>query len=145
MECGHVAQHFGLPNSDSIRHHGFDSGRMMKTSITRTSVARRVREGGGRRESLSERQCAEELSMQGVLPEGGVIRKLWIGETEKYRDHMLRLDPASRRSRFGGGVSDDFIRSYVDLTISLEAVVHGFFIDGEMRGAAELRQLGVSL
>src|ERR1700722_15825781 len=83
MECGHVAQHFGLPNSDSIRHHGFDSGRMMKTSITRTSVARRVREGGGRRESLSERQCAEDLSMQDVLPEGGVIRKLWIGETEK--------------------------------------------------------------
>jgi hypothetical protein len=32
-ECGHVAQHFGLPNSDSIRHHGFDLGRMMKTSI----------------------------------------------------------------------------------------------------------------
>jgi len=51
--------------------------------------------------------------MQDVLPEGGVIRKLWIGETAKYRDHMLRLDPASRRSRFGGGVSDDFIRAVV--------------------------------
>jgi hypothetical protein len=54
--------------------------------------------------------------MQDVLPEGGVIRKLWIGETAKYRDHMLRLDPASRRSRFGGGVSDDFIRGYVNLS-----------------------------
>src|SRR5947207_15745213 len=32
-ECGHVAQHFGLTNSDSIRHHGFDSGHVMKTSI----------------------------------------------------------------------------------------------------------------
>ena len=30
--------------------------------------------------------------MQDVLPEGGVIRKLWVGETDKYRDHMLRLD-----------------------------------------------------
>ena len=49
-ECGHVAQHFGLPNSDSIQHHGSDSGRMMKTSI-----ALHVR-GGGRRESLSEQQ-----------------------------------------------------------------------------------------
>ena len=65
--------------------------------------------------------------MQDVLPEGGVIRKLWIGETDKYRDHMLRLDAESRHSRFGGGVSDDFVRNYVDLSISLDAVVHGFF------------------
>jgi hypothetical protein len=47
--------------------------------------------------------------MQEVLPEGAVIRKLWIGETEKYREHVLRLDPQSRHSRFGGGVSDEFV------------------------------------
>ncbi len=81
--------------------------------------------------------------MQDFLPDGGVIRKLWIGEADKYRDHVLRLDPVSRHNRFGGGVSDDFIRGYVDLAISLDTVVHGFFLDGEMRGAAELRQLGV--
>jgi GNAT superfamily N-acetyltransferase len=81
--------------------------------------------------------------MQDVLPEGGVIRKLWIGEADKYRDHLLRLDAASRHNRFGGGVSEDFIRNYVELSISLEAVVHGFFVDGMMRGGAELRQLGV--
>jgi len=81
--------------------------------------------------------------MQDILPEGGVIRKLWVGETDKYRDHVLRLDSASRHNRFGGGVSDDFIRDYVDLSISLDTVVHGFFIGREMRGAAELRQLGV--
>jgi GNAT superfamily N-acetyltransferase len=83
--------------------------------------------------------------MQDVLPEGGVIRKLWIGEAEKYRDHVLRLDPESRHNRFAGGVSDDFVRNYVDLSIGLDAVVHGFFIDGLMRGAAELRPLGVGL
>jgi len=83
--------------------------------------------------------------MQDVLPEGGVIRKLWVGETEKYRDHMLRLDSESRHSRFGGGVSDDFIRNYVDLSISLDTVVHGFFLDGVLRGAAELRPLGLRL
>jgi GNAT superfamily N-acetyltransferase len=81
--------------------------------------------------------------MQEVLPEGGVIRKLWIGETEKYRDHVLRLDPDSRRNRFAGGVSDEFVRNYVDLTSGLDAVVHGFFIGGLMRAAAELRPLGV--
>jgi GNAT superfamily N-acetyltransferase len=81
--------------------------------------------------------------MQEVLPEGGVIRKLWIGETAQYRDHILRLDPDSRRNRFAGGVSDDFIRNYVDLTIGLDAVVHGFYIGNSMRGAAELRPLGL--
>src|ERR1700678_4470304 len=81
--------------------------------------------------------------MQDVLPEGGVIRKLWIGEADKYREHLLRLDPSSRHNRFGGGVSDYFVSGYVDLSISLEAVVHGFFVNGVMRGAAELRQLGV--
>jgi len=81
--------------------------------------------------------------MHEVLPEGAVIRKLWIGETAKYREHVLRLDPESRRNRFGGAVSDDFICRYVDLSTSLDAVVHGFFIDSEMRGAAELRPLGL--
>jgi GNAT superfamily N-acetyltransferase len=81
--------------------------------------------------------------MQDFLPEGGVIRKLWVGETAKYREHMLRLDPDSRRSRFAGGVSDDFVCKYTDLSLSLDAVVHGFFIDGMLRGAAELRPLGI--
>lgn len=81
--------------------------------------------------------------MQDVLPEDGVIRKLWIGETAKYRDHVLRLDPESRRNRFAGGVSDEFVRKYVDLTCGLDAVVHGFFVGDMMRGGAELRPLGL--
>jgi GNAT superfamily N-acetyltransferase len=81
--------------------------------------------------------------MQEVLPEGGVVRKLWIGETAKYREHVLRLDSESRRNRFAGGVSDDFVRSYVDMATGLDAVAHGFFIGDMMRGAAELRPLGV--
>ncbi|MGA2893731.1 MAG: GNAT family N-acetyltransferase [Xanthobacteraceae bacterium] len=83
--------------------------------------------------------------MQEVLPESGVIRKLWVGETVKYREHVLRLDPESRRSRFAGGVSDDFVRHYIDLTAGLETVVHGFFIGGMIRGGAELRPLGAHL
>jgi GNAT superfamily N-acetyltransferase len=80
--------------------------------------------------------------MQDPLADGGVIRKLWVGEAGRYRGHLLRLDPESRHSRFGGGVSDDFIRGYVGTTFGLSAVVHGFFVDGELRGAAELRPLG---
>ena len=80
--------------------------------------------------------------MQEPLADGGVIRKLWIGEAGRYREHLLRLDPMSRHSRFGGGAADDFIRDYADTTFGLSAVVHGFFVDGVLRGAGELRPLG---
>jgi GNAT superfamily N-acetyltransferase len=83
--------------------------------------------------------------MQEVLPEGAVIRKLWIGETEKYREHLLRLDPQSRRNRFGGAISDALIGHYADLSIALDAIVHGCFVGGVLRGAAELRPLGLRL
>jgi GNAT superfamily N-acetyltransferase len=80
--------------------------------------------------------------MHNVLVDGGTIRKLWIGESGKYREHLLRLDPESRRNRFGGAVSDEFIEQFVELTLGLDAIIHGFFIDGVLRGAAELRPLG---
>jgi GNAT superfamily N-acetyltransferase len=80
--------------------------------------------------------------MQQPLPDGGVIRKLWIGEADRYRDHLLRLDAESRHGRFGGGVSDEFIAQYVATTLGLNTVVHGYFVDGVLRGAGELRPLG---
>jgi len=83
--------------------------------------------------------------MHGPLPEGGFIRKLFVGETGRYRDHLLRLDPDSRRARFGGAVSDDFIVRYVDVSVNLDAVLYGFFVDGELRGAGELRPVRSAL
>ncbi|HLN08864.1 MAG TPA: GNAT family N-acetyltransferase [Xanthobacteraceae bacterium] len=77
--------------------------------------------------------------------DGGAIRKLWILEIDQYRDHLLRLDPVSRRNRFSGTVSDDFIASYVGISHSLDTVIHAFFVDGTVRGVAELRPLGVAL
>lgn len=73
---------------------------------------------------------------------GGLIRKLWIGEAGRYGDHLLRLDPESRHARFGGAISDEFIRDYVATSTSLDSVLHGFFADGVLRGAAELRPVG---
>ena len=80
--------------------------------------------------------------MHELIPDGGVIRKLWIHEADQYRDHLLRLDTPSRRNRFGGAASDDRIREHVNSSIMLDAVIHGFFVDGVLRGAAELRPLG---
>jgi GNAT superfamily N-acetyltransferase len=83
--------------------------------------------------------------MQDPLPLGGVIRKLWIGEAEQYRGHLLRLDAESRRNRFAGTVSDEFVHDYADLAFGIDAIVHGFFVNGTLRGAGELRPIGTPL
>jgi GNAT superfamily N-acetyltransferase len=83
-----------------------------------------------------------KLNTHEPLPEGGVIRKLWINETDAYRDHLLRLDRDSRYRRFSGAVSEDFIARHAATANEAGVVVYGFFIDGVLRGAAELRPLG---
>jgi GNAT superfamily N-acetyltransferase len=83
--------------------------------------------------------------MRDPLPHGTVIRKLWIGEADIYRDHLLRLDADSRRNRFAGAVSDEFVREYAELSFGIDALIHGFFVDGTLHGAAELRPIGAPL
>jgi GNAT superfamily N-acetyltransferase len=80
--------------------------------------------------------------MHEPLPDGGVIRKLWARETDAYRDHLLRLDAESRHRRFSGAVSDEFIARHAATASDAGVVVHGFFVDGVLRGAAELRRNG---
>jgi GNAT superfamily N-acetyltransferase len=76
--------------------------------------------------------------MEEILLEGGYVRKLWLGEAKTYADHLLRLDSDSRQRRFGGAVSDDFIRRHADKAHGLNVVIYGFFLDGTLRGACEL-------
>ena len=83
--------------------------------------------------------------MNELLPEGGIIRKMWSVEAGRFREHLLRLDLASRRNRFGGDVSDEFLADYATLATSLDTIIHGFFVNGTMRGAAELRPIGAPI
>lgn len=71
----------------------------------------------------------------------GVIRKLFAWENELLAAHFLRLDPESRRCRFAAGVSDETIAAYAATALGADAIVHGFFVDDVLRGAAELRLL----
>ena len=80
--------------------------------------------------------------MSESLPGGGTVRKLWIGETDAYRDHLLRLDRDSRHTRFSGAVSDEFIARHAATATGFGVIVYGFFVDGVLRGAAELRRNG---
>jgi GNAT superfamily N-acetyltransferase len=80
-----------------------------------------------------------------ALPHDGLIRKMWVVEASRYRDHLLRLDEESRRNRFGGLVTDEFLSRYAELSLGIDTVIHGFFVNGTMRGAAELRPIGKPL
>jgi GNAT superfamily N-acetyltransferase len=83
--------------------------------------------------------------MHEPLPDGGAIRKLWVGETDAYLGHLLRLDPESRNRRFSGAVSDEFIARHAATAQDVGVVVHGYFVDGMLRGAAELRPYGLGI
>jgi GNAT superfamily N-acetyltransferase len=83
--------------------------------------------------------------MHDLLPANGVIRKLWTGEANLYREHLARLDPASCRERFGETATDEAVQKYIAASPGRGAVVYGFFVDATLRGAAELRPIGSSL
>jgi RimJ/RimL family protein N-acetyltransferase len=80
--------------------------------------------------------------MNELLPDGGAIRKLWLGEADAYRNHLLRLDRESRHRRFSGALSDEVIARHAATIEESGVVVHGFFVEGVLRGAAELRHEG---
>jgi GNAT superfamily N-acetyltransferase len=54
------------------------------------------------------------------------------------RDHLLRLDPTSRRDRFHGFMDDSFIERYAAKCAGDGTVIIAYIEDGVVRGAAEL-------
>jgi GNAT superfamily N-acetyltransferase len=70
----------------------------------------------------------------------GTVRVLKPGEMPLLRDHLLRLDAASRRDRFNGVVDDDFLIKYAAGCIDDGVIVIGYIEDGEVHGAAELHE-----
>jgi hypothetical protein len=90
----------------------------------------------------------EQLAMPGAQParpfraDGlGNTRELGAIQAQLFREHLLRLEADCRRSRFGNRTSDAFLREYAERLDLKNTRVFGFFIDGCMRGAVELRSL----
>jgi GNAT superfamily N-acetyltransferase len=83
---------------------------------------------------MSEVQVASRVRPQGA------VRVLKRAEWPLLRDHLLRLDQASRRDRFNGVVDDDFLKRYVAGCFDDGVIVIGYIEDGEVRGAAELHE-----
>ncbi|WP_417688481.1 GNAT family N-acetyltransferase [Roseibium sp.] len=72
----------------------------------------------------------------------GEIRRLNGTEKHLFRDHLLRLDPETRRNRFAMHATDAFLRNYVETSFTLDTVIYAYIEDGVVRGTSELRTLG---
>jgi GNAT superfamily N-acetyltransferase len=70
----------------------------------------------------------------------GSVRVLKPSEMGLLHDHLLRLDPASRRDRFNGVVDDDFLKRYAGGCADDGVIVIGYVEKGEVHGAAELHE-----
>ncbi|MBM3607001.1 MAG: GNAT family N-acetyltransferase [Alphaproteobacteria bacterium] len=78
------------------------------------------------------------------VKELGVFRRLWASEEAAFRAHLMRLPAEARRNRFAMGVSDAFIDGYAQRSFGYENVLTGWFVDGELRAAGELRPVNPS-
>lgn len=74
--------------------------------------------------------------------DGASIRKLWAADAPAFRDHLLRLDAATRRNRFGMAAGDAFVTRYAETSFSLDTLIHGIFVDDRLVGVGELRRIG---
>lgn len=72
---------------------------------------------------------------------GGTLRKLWPAETDRFRDHLLRLDKDSRRMRFAHAVSNSFVEDYASRVFDMGSIVFVCLDHGDVIAAAELRKL----
>jgi GNAT superfamily N-acetyltransferase len=91
--------------------------------------------------SEQNRQSADQPQSASLreTPSIVVFRKLGSTNRKVVETHLLRLDATARRTRFGGTFSDRSISQHCEridwpLTIAL-----GCFIDGQLRGMAELK------
>lgn len=73
------------------------------------------------------------------------FRKLHEADHGIFEQHLLTLDPVSRRARFGMATSDEFLRQYAQRCITLNAIIHGAFHGNILIGVAELRPFGAFL
>lgn len=83
--------------------------------------------------------------MEHVVIHGGVIRRLWPADLPAFREHLLRLDPQSRFQRYAMTVNDEFLVRYAERCFGIDDVIYGYYVEGTLRGAGELRAIGSNI
>ena len=69
-----------------------------------------------------------------------IVRQLRPSEQPLFRDHLLRLDAASRTDRFNGVIGDAFLEQYAQRCFGEGATVIGVVEGDKVIGAAELHE-----
>ena len=82
---------------------------------------------------------SEPLANAAVAGQGS-IRTLTALEMPLLREHLLRLDPESRRERFNGAADENFVESYAARCLADGTVVIAYVENEKVLGAAELHQ-----
>jgi GNAT superfamily N-acetyltransferase len=72
------------------------------------------------------------------------VRSLINQELPLLKDHLMRLDPESRRDRFNGYADEGFIERYAKKCGGDGTIIIAYFEDGEVHAAAELHQPDLS-
>jgi GNAT superfamily N-acetyltransferase len=72
------------------------------------------------------------------------VRSLINQELPLLKDHLMRLDPESRRDRFNGYADEGFIDRYAKKCGGDGTIIIAYFEDGEVHAAAELHQPDLS-
>ena len=67
------------------------------------------------------------------------VRRLYRPDLPLFRDHLIRLDLETRYNRFGLQASDEYLGKYAELCFAPGSITYGYFEDGLIRGASELR------
>jgi GNAT superfamily N-acetyltransferase len=67
---------------------------------------------------------------------------LWPADLSAFRDHLLRLDAQSRFDRFAMAVNENFLMRYAERCFGFDDLIYGYYVDGVLRGAGELRAVG---
>jgi RimJ/RimL family protein N-acetyltransferase len=80
------------------------------------------------------------IDARAALPlTAGHVRRLWPSDLAPARDHLLRLDPVTRRERFSGAVSDAYLQEHARQALLSDGLVLGYRVGNAVRGMAELR------
>jgi GNAT superfamily N-acetyltransferase len=79
-----------------------------------------------------------DITARSTPAKGGVRVLRQQEELPLLRDHLLRLDPASRHDRFHGFLHESFIERYAARCAADGTLIIAYIEDGVVRGAAEL-------
>lgn len=71
-------------------------------------------------------------------PRVHAIRRVQEQDFAEFTSHLLRLDRASRRLRFGYTVSDETVRAHAERCRARNAIIYACFENGVIRGVGEL-------